>query len=184
MFGEIERSEKYPDFYKMPEGPGHYFARESAGRLYGLPFLIVFLMELSWKWRQQHPKFPFGIGDIAAEDGDLIADRPHHSSGMAVDIAVIHCDGVQSVDAFRWLTWMDDDYDLERTKDLAATITELGTRFQISEFIYNDPKVKPVKKTWPLISPRQGHDDHFHLTLSGRHPYTDEQMQEIFPEEG
>lgn len=101
MFGTIEQSKKHGAFYKMPTGPGHYFGRDAAGRKFGQPFLIVFLMELS-NWRSMtHPSHPFGIGDIAEEDGRAMNDHKSHSFGSAVDLFIIHKQGVKR-DVLYW----------------------------------------------------------------------------------
>ena len=184
MFGPIERSKKYPAFYKMPTGTGHYFGREAVGRIYGQPFLIVFLIELSMWWGFSHPTHPFGIGDIAREDGKPLHDHVSHNFGSAVDIYIIHKEGVKRNDRLNMVTYQSDKYDFNRTKHLARLIAHLGTRFPQIQFLYNDPKMKKQVKSVPPITTKIRHDEHIHLTFTGKHPYSKEEMQRILSFKG
>ena len=164
----------------MPEGPGHYFGRLTAGRLWGQPFLIAFLMELSKAWVQKHPQHPFGIGDIAREDGASMPDHKSHDYGSAVDIFVIHKLGIKRNDKSNVVTYVHPGYDLARTSDLARQIASLSNTFQLQQFLYNDPKVQKLKATWPPIKTYVGHDEHIHLNFTGKHSYSKAKMNETF----
>lgn len=179
MFGPIERSKKHRAFYKMPTGPGHYFGRQKVGRLYGQPFLIAFLMELSIWWRQAHMQHPFGIGDIAEVDGRPMPDHKSHQYGSAVDIFIIHKKGIKRNDKINMITYESVDYDFRRTSDLSYMISILAMRYPLIQFLYNDPQMPQVIRSKPAIKPMGGHDEHIHLTFSGKYPYTKDQLTRI-----
>lgn len=70
----------------MPAGEGHYFGRLPEGRLWGQLDLIHFLTLLSAKWHLLAPSRPFGLGDLANEDGSAVSGHVSHSTGVAADI--------------------------------------------------------------------------------------------------
>jgi hypothetical protein len=142
MYGFIIPSEKKKGFYKMPDAGGHYFGRLQAGRLWGQISLILFLARLSTKWALMEPSRPFGLGDLANEDGSPMPDHTSHFSGVAADIFVIRKDGKQRNDLVNLTTWNDPEYDRERTTKLARLISELRTDFHMIQFLYNDKEVQ------------------------------------------
>ena len=92
MFTKLERSKTkttFPRFYRMPDIPGHYFARPAENRRFGQAFLILFLMKLSNFWHALEPSHPFGLGDIAMHDGSTMKDHVSHDNGTGVDIYII-----------------------------------------------------------------------------------------------
>lgn len=153
----------------MPDGPGHYFGRAQVGRLWGQLSLILFLTRLSILWSIREPNHPFGLGDLAEEDGAPISDHESHRTGVAADIYVIRKDGKQRSMHQYMTTWQDPAYDLERNTQLARLISTLRVQFPMIQFLYNDPQ---VRKAVPGIQPKGGHDEHMHVLLHGEHPYT------------
>ncbi len=179
MFGPVEQSKSYPLFYKMPAGPGHYFGRLSAGRLYGQKFLIAFLVELSKQWFGKHARHPFGIGDIAAEDGRRLPDHVSHNTGAAVDLFVIHKNGAKRNGGTNRITYRDKEYDSAKTTDLARMISIKANEYKLVQFLYNDPNVQNTVRSAPPIQTHKGHDEHIHLLFNGQHPHTDEKLDRI-----
>jgi hypothetical protein len=163
----------------MPTGPGHYFGRLGAGRLYGQKFLIAFLMELSKLWFPKHARHPFGIGDIAAEDGSSLPDHTSHTTGAAVDLFIIHKGGVKRNDKTNVITYEHEDYDREKTIDLAAIIAQKAKQYRLIQFLYNDPDAQNTVQCVPPIKTFAGHDEHIHLLFNGIHPHTDEELDRI-----
>ena len=174
MSGFIIPSEKKKGFYKMPDAGGHYFGRLRVGRLWGQISLILFLTRLSTRWALMEPTRPFGLGDLAHEDGRPMPDHVSHFSGVGADIYVINKDGVQRNDYQNKTTWADKGYDRERTTKLAQLISELRNDFPMIQFLYNDPE---VIKAVSGIRPLAGHDEHMHILLTGKHPFTEEQIE-------
>jgi murein endopeptidase len=174
MSGFIIPSEKKKGFYKMPDAGGHYFGRLQVGRLWGQISLILFLTRLSTKWAIMEPSHPFGLGDLAHEDGRPMPDHVSHHTGVGADIFVIRKDGLQRNDRRNLTTWADKEYDRERTTKLARLISELRSDFPMIQFLYNDEE---VRKVVPGIQKVTGHDEHMHVLLTGKHPYTQEQIE-------
>lgn len=180
MFGPVEQSRKFPVFFKMPTGPGHYFGRLAVGRLYGQKFLIAFLMELSKQWAGKHPQHPFGIGDIAAEDGSALPDHTSHTTGAAVDLFIIHKKGIKRDDKANMITYHQTDvYDSDRTTDLAQMIAIKAQQFRLIQYLYNDPEVQKAVQSSPPIQTFVNHDEHIHLLFNGQHPHTEEELDQI-----
>lgn len=180
MFGPVEQSKLFPVFYKMPTGPGHYFGRLAVGRLYGQKFLIAFLMELSKQWGAKHREHRFGIGDIAAEDGSPLPDHVSHTTGAAVDLFIIHKEGVQRNDKANMITYDQTDvYDFTRTTELAQMIAIKAQQFRLQQYLYNDPKVQKAVQSSPPIQTFVKHDEHIHLLFNGKHPHTEEDLDRI-----
>ena len=179
MFGPVEQSKKFSPFYKMPTGPGHYFGRQAVGRLYGQKFLIAFLMELSKQWFGKNVQHPFGIGDIAAEDGGRLPDHESHNTGAAVDLFIIHSKGVKRNDRTNLITYKDKEYDSAKTTDLAKLISIKANEYKLIQFLYNDPNVQNTVRSVPAIRTFVGHDEHVHLLFNGQHPHTDEKLNSI-----
>ena len=180
MFGPVEKSSKHSNFYKMPTGLGHYFGRDRVGRKYGQPFLIAFLMELSKWWYMLYPTHPFGIGDIAEPDGRPMSDHTSHTYGSAVDIFIIHKEGVKRDDKKNLIHYKSKQYDFEKNKYLAYMISVLLTRFPAQQFLYNDREIQKIIKSNPPITSKINHDEHIHLTFIGKMPYGDEELVKIF----
>lgn len=175
MSGFIIPSEKKKGFFRMPDAGGHYFGRLQARRFWGQISLILFLTRLSTKWALTEPNFPFGLGDLANEDGSPMPDHTSHFSGVGADIFIIRKDGKQRNDRINLTTWNDtDNYDSVRTTKLARLISELRTDFPMIQFLYND---KEVQKVVSGIRTLAGHDEHMHVLLTGQHPYTKEQIE-------
>ncbi len=180
MFGPAEQSKTFPLFFRMPTGPGHYFGRAAAGRLYGQKFLIAFLMQLSEEWLGQHPQHPFGIGDIAAEDGSPLHDHVSHSTGAAVDLFIIHKNGVRRNDKANLITYKDTNvYDATRTTDLSKLIAFKAQQYRLIQFLYNDPAVQTAVQSVPSIQSFVNHDEHIHLLFNGQHPHSEEELDQI-----
>ena len=180
----IIRSEKNPNFYKMPDGFGHYFGRLQSGRLWGQISLILFLTRLSIRWASLEPTHPFGLGDLAYEDGRAMGDHKSHFDGRAADIFPIHKVGVRRNDKQNMIAWNSENYDLERTTKLAKLIADLRGGFPMQEFRFNDRKVIKEVKTVPLIQEdtttdwkKRQHDEHIHILLTGQHPFSKEEVE-------
>ena len=120
------RSKSNPAAFKMPLGGGHYFASPNSA-YWGIISLILFLKDLSWKWETLEPHHPFGIGDIGWEDFTGVHSHPETHRGAAVDIYVIHKDGLRRSDG-HITGFGDEKYDDKRTLRLAKTIqqTQIG----------------------------------------------------------
>ncbi len=179
----IIRSEKNPNFYKMPDGFGHYFGRLQAGQLWGQISLILFLTRLSIRWASMEPTRPFGLGDLAFEDGGPSTHKSHFD-GRAADIFPIHKAGVRRNDKQNMIAWNNENYDLERTTKLAQLIADLRPGFPMQEFRFNDTKVIKAVKTVPIIQEdttkdpkKREHDEHIHILLTGQHPFSKQEVE-------
>jgi hypothetical protein len=163
----------YASLYRMPQGPGHYFGRpdRSVPSDCGRKHVIAFLMELSIAWSALHPRHPFGIGDIFMGQGHV-----SHWNGTAVDIFVIHQDGLHRYFLENKVTWpgvpeFSAKYDSVRTTQLAAAIAGMILRYggapAVYQFLYNDTAVRAAVPSAPPITPMGNHDEHIHLTFRG-----------------
>lgn len=176
-----------PGFYQVPSTPGHYYARASIGRFWGQLPLVLFVARLSTLWAIKHPTRPFGLGDLAREDGHEIDDHKSHTTGLGVDLYVINKLGIQrSWDRDRGhvnvTTIAGKGYDAELTFELAKLVMELKKDFPFTQALFNDLKVKkamPYFHTDMEDHRKRQHDDHIHVLLQGKHPYSPEQLQEL-----
>lgn len=176
-----------PGFFQVASTPGHYYARAPIGRFWGQLPLVLFLARLSVEWSLKHPTRPFGLGDMAREDGGTIKDHKSHSTGVGVDIYVINKLGIQR----RWdvkrgnvgvTTIGSKGYDDKLTFELAQLITKLKAEFPFTQALFNDENVKkamPHFHTDKQDGRSDQHSDHIHVLLHGEHPYTPERVQEL-----
>src|SRR5688572_6764046 len=132
----IVPSKKNPMFFRMPEAYGHYFGRLPVGRLWGQLSLILFLTKLSVRWSAIEPTRPFGLGDLAMENGGPMPDHVSHHTGVAADIFPIRSDGLQRSMLVNKTTWADPTYDRGRTLKLVRLIAQLSTVFPMIQFLY------------------------------------------------
>lgn len=183
----IVPSIRHPGMFQVPSAPGHYFARAPMERFWGQLPLVLFITRLSVEWALQHPTRPFGLGDLAHEDRREMKDHKSHSTGVGVDLYVINKLGVQrDWDVKRGpigvTTIHQKSYDAALTFELAKLITKLKDEFPFIQALFND---KAVKKAMPHFRTDQEdgrsiqHDDHIHVLLQGKHPYSPERIQEL-----
>lgn len=89
----IPSPNRHPTFL-MDDGPGHYLASPNNAN-WGLLALVLFLTRLSQRWASVGPSgFPFGLGDLGNEDRSPPGGR-HHVGAGAVDIYIIHKQGLR-----------------------------------------------------------------------------------------
>lgn len=188
----VTKTTKKSGFYRMPDnGLGYYFGRKAAsGRIWGQGFLILFLIELGERWFAIESGHPYGIGDIANEDGSIMADHISHSGGSAVDLYTFHKNGVRRNDKSNIVSYKDTDiYDRDRTLRFLQLIKEFSTRWGMIQILYNDNSVNAeVNKAggWPPVTDdsktkksKGQHDEHIHITFNGKAPYSPKQIVEI-----
>lgn len=135
--------------------------------------LILFLTRLSVRWSRIEPARPFGIGDLAREDGRPTSDHVSHHTGVAVDIFPIRSDGLQRSMLVHKTTWADPAYDRPRNLELVRIIAELRSTFPMIEFLYNDPA---ARKLVPWITRFDEHDEHMHVLLTGQHSLAESEV--------
>jgi len=138
-------------------------------------------------WAIEHPTRSFGLGDLAHEDGRVMKDHKSHSTGLGVDLYVINKLGTQrGWDVERGPTNVTaiggKGYDAALTFELAKMVTTLKKEFPFTQALFNDSKVKkamPHFHTDMEDGRRRQHDDHIHVLLQGKHPYSAEQLEEL-----
>ncbi len=147
----------------MPPGPGHFFIkpRFRFGFLWGKRHMIDFLMDLSDIWGYIEPNHPFGIYDISKEGGGSIGHRSHRK-GIDVDIYVIRQDGKEAWTHYK----KPDEYDRERTIELAKLVYDTAGPHMIDKFYFDDQKViDAVPGVAKAPNAPKEHGDHFHIRL-------------------
>lgn len=177
----------YPGMFQVPSAPGHYFARAPMARFWGQLPLVLFITQLSVEWALEHPTRPFGLGDLAHEDRRAMPDHKSHSTGLGVDLYVINKVGIQrGWDVERGPTGVttihQKGYDAALTFELAQLVTKLKKDFPFIQALFNDEKVKkamPHFHTDKEDRRSSQHDDHIHVLLQGKHPYTPERVAEL-----
>lgn len=190
-----------PGFYRIPRVSGHYFARPVT-RVWGQLPLILFLVRLSARWAVAAPGRPFGLGDLAEENGGPMTDHVSHQTGLGADIYVLNSRGVQR----GWNSGPTNvthighrDYDRDLTLKLALLIKEVvESGFPMVQVLFNDTTVQQAvgpaagsssnliktdrERCGPPF-PRAGctsqHDDHIHVLLRGTHPHSAEHVQSL-----
>lgn len=180
-------SVRNPGFFQVASAPGHYYARAPIKRFWGQLPLVLFLARLSVEWAVKHPTRPFGLGDMAREDGGPIPDHKSHTTGVGVDIYVINKLGIQrGWDVKRGSTGVttihSKGYDADLTFELAKLITTLKKEFPFTQALFNDTRVKkamPHFHTDKEDGRSDQHSDHIHVLLHGEHPYTPERVKEL-----
>jgi hypothetical protein len=197
----VRSSRASPGFYRMPRMAGHYFARPLV-RTWGQLALILFLVRLSARWAVKFPARPFGLGDLAHEDGRSMTDHQSHSTGVGVDLYVINERGLQR----GWnegptnVTQLGrSGYDAGLTKELALLVKEVvESGFPTIQVLFNDTTVQaavgsvagsstPLIKTdrercgppFPRATCGVQHDDHIHVLLRGTHPHSAEHVRAL-----
>ena len=169
-------------FYRIPDfGSGYYLGLKANRRHWGQAFLILFLIELGQRWASLQSKHPFGIGDIANENGSLVTGHISHTQGTAVDLYIIHKDRLKRDNGSNAITWNEKAYDRDRTLQFVKLIKVFSLRYGMMQILYNDPYViKEANKLggWPLVTDdsktehsKDQHHDHIHITFTGKIPY-------------
>jgi len=198
MSASIIQTTKASRFFRMPAGEGHYFARVPEARFWGQLDLIHFLTLLSAKWRLLAPSRPFGLGDLANEDGSAMSDHESHATGVAVDIFVFNKDPLKrrNGDANKTI-WYDPrflhvpplqrpthpEYHRELTTKLMRLIAQLSRSFPMIQCLYNDlivlgdPEVQTMRTGAGQLRPHVNHDDHLHVLLIGGRKYAKDEVE-------
>lgn len=181
--GNIIKTESRSGFYRIPDdGLGYYLGRRAAGRLWGQPFIILFLIELGERWFPLSRNRPFGIGDIAEENAGSMPDHQTHRHGSAVDLFIFHKDGLKRDDRLNGFSFREPEkYDQETTLQFVTLIKEFSLRYGMQQILYNDNEVNseankaggypPVKDDSKTERSKGQHDDHIHITFTGLTPY-------------
>jgi murein endopeptidase len=197
----IVRTTKRSGFYRMPDGAGHYFARLPVGRVWGQIHLVHFLTLLSAKWHVAAFDRPFGLGDLANEDGSAMTDHVSHSTGMGVDIFVFNRDPLKrrsgTANVTVWydrtaLAKRDPDpvnpaYDRELTTKLMQLMAQLSGSFPMIQCLYNDrvvlrdPEVRKMNTNPGELRPHPNHDEHIHVLLKAerKYKYTKDEIEAL-----
>ena len=174
IFGPVEPSPKKQGFYRLPDSPGHFFARKNAGnsgttRRYGRKLLIAYLMTVIAEWHRRHPKHPLPNGDLAEIDGSSLKDHKTHDEGFAVDVYNVHTQGGHQRGAPYKNDPQHPGYGRELTIEMACLMIALKSLFRVRETYHNDPAVqKAVTEAapgWPFMKSFAQHEDHIHVTL-------------------
>jgi len=180
IFGRVEPSTKRQGLFRMPDGPGHFFAREGAGkagstRRYGQKNLIAFLMLLIDAWHRKHPTYPLPLGDMAEEDGSHQKDHKTHDEGFAVDIFNLHLlPGRHKGPAFQPAGDQNPFYGRAMTTELGHEIAAMKPVFSMMVLYHNDPQLRQAVNKQSTFRPPftefHNHEDHIHVSL--REPTT------------
>jgi hypothetical protein len=191
-----------PQSYRMPEGPGHYLAREA---VWGQISLILFLCDLSMKWTIIGKYKKFGLGDLGNEDGSPVHSHQGHDGGLAVDIFPVHKQsGVRRKGDSNVIHWNSEGYDHAAMKELARLIVQqFKTGYQPASYgaagtriYFNDEEVNAAAnsaagyKLFRTDSERLGrkvehpdkgrqHDEHIHIRIGDVHPYSEQRVQQF-----
>ncbi|MEZ5426212.1 MAG: penicillin-insensitive murein endopeptidase [Pyrinomonadaceae bacterium] len=189
--GYITRTNKGTGFYQLPEaGLGYYLGRKEAGRVWGQPFLILFLLELGERWFSLRGNSPFGVGDLAEEDGREIRDHNSHRFGSAVDLYIFHKNGLRRNDFLNQVSCLDKTtYDQDTTLEFVKLIKNFSARYVMQQILFNDNQVNqevnkvgghpPVTDDSKTKQSQGQHYDHIHITFNGKSPYSPKQIVEI-----
>jgi murein endopeptidase len=190
--GYVIKTTNKSGFYRIPDrGLGYYLGREAAGRLWGQAFLILFLIELGERWFALNGYDPFGIGDIAEEDGRPMPDHNSHRFGSAVDLFIFHQDGLQRNDSVNAVSVLDPTtYDPNLTLQFVRLIKEFSARYGMQQILFNDDDVNktvnaevpghpPVLHDSTTRNSKNQHFDHVHVTFNGINQYKNQQIIEI-----
>jgi hypothetical protein len=190
---ELAPSSARPDFFRMPEGPGHHLAMAYCGHQWGKMPVIQLLIRVSEEWHRRYPNRPFGLGDISAEDGAKIGHLSHRE-GVDFDVYVLRADrlrelvrhgytkhelvgtdGTKKPGKFRPTTWDHPFYSREWTRELIELFIDTAGAEKINLVIFNDREVVSAVKarsgvrigTDEELNPgHRVHDDHFHIRLN------------------
>ncbi len=189
IFGPVEGSTKRSDLFRLPDSPGHFFARPTAGkggkaRRYGKKYLIAYLMLVIDEWHRLHPTQPLPIGDLAEEDGSHQHDHASHDEGNSVDIYNLHSKGgKQKGAAYVPGGPQHAAYDRAATQELAMRMMGRKNVFKMIAAYHNDPDLRSaVNKAhpgWPPMTKFVNHEDHIHVTLHPNVGLTPDQIDEI-----
>ena len=197
MSATIIQTTKASRFFRMPAGEGHYFARMPEGRFWGQLELIHFLTLLSAKWHLLAPGRPFGLGDLANEDGSAMRDHESHWTGVGVDIFVFNKDPLKRRNGLvNMTTWNDlallrsspadpvnPNYDRDLTRKLMQLLARLSDKFPMDQCLYNDPvvlgdpEVRTMRTKPGELRAHPKHDEHIHVLLLGKRKYAKDEVE-------
>jgi hypothetical protein len=146
--------------------------------------MFLFLMELSGTWGIRHRMQPFGLGDISLRNGTAPPTHDTHRFGGAVDIYVIHSQGLRRSSTSNKVNVAREDlpetYDAKLTDELVHMAVGMIRRgYPKIQFLFDDQTV--LRKHAGVIESKadKPHHDHFHIQLSEHHPYTKEQTERM-----
>ncbi|MGD9564249.1 MAG: penicillin-insensitive murein endopeptidase [Pyrinomonadaceae bacterium] len=188
--GYVIRTNRRSGFFRIPDnGLGYYLGRKAAGRLWGQPFLILFLLELGERWNSLPGNSPFGIGDIGEEDGRPMPDHNTHRFGSAVDLFIFHKHGLERNDRLNAVWVRDPNYDADRTLQFVKLIKEFSLRYGMQQILFNDDDVNRQANmigSYPRVlhdrttaNSKGQHEDHIHITFTGKAPYANREIVEM-----
>jgi hypothetical protein len=123
-------------------------------RQWGTAATIGALLEISMQFKWNNPNTLVAIGDISFQFGGEMKPHSTHQEGKHVDLRPCRKDntlvGVKYQDTL--------NYDQEKTKQLIELFL---SHKNVKSILFNDPVIHAMKS----VSPWDGHDDHFHVTM-------------------
>jgi hypothetical protein len=148
-FGELAQRET--GFVQLPQGskPGLY-SISSADRQFGTQAVIDAVVSIADAYLALNPGLSFGVGDISFKNGGPMPPHTSHARGVDADIRPLRKDGKKLP-----VTITDPEYSRERT---GALISMFLANPNVRKILFNDSAI-------PGVTPFQGHDNHFHVSM-------------------
>ncbi len=141
---------------QLPQNAGGsgYYSYSGGTRQWGTQTTIDTLTELGRQFLWNNPTSLMAIGDISFEFGGAMSPHSSHTAGKHVDLRPLRLDNARTP-----VTYTDAlNYDQVNTKLLIELF--LSHR-NVKSVLFNDPVINALER----VSPWQGHDNHFHVTM-------------------
>lgn len=132
-----------------------YYSYSAGARQWGTQATIDALTELGRQFLWNNPTSLMAIGDISFEFGGSMPPHSSHREGKHIDLRPLRIDNARTP-----VTYTDTaNYDQANTKLLIELF--LSHR-NVKNILFNDPVINALDR----VSPWQGHDNHFHVTMN------------------
>lgn len=123
-------------------------------RQWGTKTTIEALLDIARQFKWNNPTALIAIGDISFQFGGTMKPHSTHREGKHVDLRPCRKDNLQLP-----VTYKDSiNYDQDKTKLLIELFL---SHKNVKNILFNDPKINALER----VSPWEGHDDHFHVTM-------------------
>lgn len=154
--GTLKKLNKEP-LVLLPQASGGGYYSYGKGnwneRQWGTKATIETLLDIARQFRWNNPLSLVGIGDISLQFGGTMKPHGTHKEGKHVDLRPCRQDDAQIP-----VTYKDLKYDQDKTELL---IKSFLAHKNVKSILFNDPKIHALER----VSPWEGHDDHFHVTM-------------------
>lgn len=122
-------------------------------RQWGTAATIQALQDIAKQFQWNYTTSAIGIGDISFRFGGHMAPHSTHTAGKHVDLRPCRTD-----DQMQPVAYTDAAYDQAKTKLL---IESFLSHKNVKNILFNDPVINALSR----VSPWEGHNDHFHVTM-------------------